>query len=108
MDVLPTPELERRLSQLDRLLAEMIAGDFSRTTFQPWEVEILLDIQSCATSGLSRKQLLKRYQKAAHRWFCRGGRTLLLLSDYMSKRHRRTPPRARAQRRSARFGALDR
>ena len=35
--------------------------------------------------------MLQRYQKAAHRWFDRGGRTLLLLSDYLAKRHRRAP-----------------
>jgi hypothetical protein len=34
---------------------------------------------------------LRRYLKAAHRWFDRGGRTLLLLSDYRARRHCRAP-----------------
>lgn len=91
MDILPAFELESRLALLDKLLADMIAGEFRRTTFQPWEVAVLLDIQACDAGEANRKELLKRYQKAAHRWFDRGGRTLLLLSDYMARRHRHTP-----------------
>lgn len=91
MDTLSLVELENRLARLDTLLADMIAGQFGRTTFQPWEVEVLLDIHACNPGEPHRKELLKRYQKAAHRWFDRGGRTLLLLSDYIAKRHLRTP-----------------
>jgi hypothetical protein len=91
MKILPAFELERRLAHLDQLVADLSAGQFRRTTFQPWEVELLLDIQACNIGDSNKKELLKRYQRAAHRWFDRGGRTILLLSDYMAKRHRRTP-----------------
>lgn len=93
MDTLSAFELEIRLAQLDRLLADVMAGEFRRTTFQPWEVEILLDIQACRVDESDAEELLKRYRKAAHRWFDRGGRTLLLFSDYLAKRHRRAPVR---------------
>jgi hypothetical protein len=91
MKTLPAFELERRLDHLDQLVADLSAGRFRRTTFQPWEVELLLDIQACNIGDSNKKELLKRYQRAAHRWFDRGGRTILLLSDYMAKRHRQTP-----------------
>lgn len=91
MGTFPAVELERRLANLDTLLSDLIAGRFHRTTFQPWEVEVLLDIEACNIGDANKKQLLKRYQKAAHRWFERGGRTLLLLSDYRARRHCRTP-----------------
>lgn len=91
MDILPAPELESRLANLDKLVADLIAGQFHRTTFQPWEVEVLLDIQACSVGDSNKRELLKRYQKAAHRWFDRGGRTLLLLSDYRARRHCRAP-----------------
>jgi len=91
MNTLPAFELEIRLVHLDNLLADMAAGQFHRTTYQPWEIEVLLDIQACNVSEPDRKALLQRYQKAAHRWFDRGGRTLLLLSDYMAKRHLHSP-----------------
>jgi hypothetical protein len=91
MEILPAFELESRLGYLDKLVADLVAGQFRRTTFQPWEVAILLDIQACSVGDSNKKELLKRYQKAAHRWFDRGGRTMLLLSDYLAKRHRCTP-----------------
>ena len=91
MVTLPAIELESRLANLDKLVADLIAGQFHRTTFQPWEVEVLLDIQACKLGDSNKKELLKRYQKAAHRWFDRGGRTLLLLSDYRARRHCRAP-----------------
>ena len=91
METLSAYDLETRLNALDRLIADLLSGEFRRTTFQPWEIAMLLDIQSCPVVESNKKELLRRYQKAAHRWFDRGGRTLLLLSDYLAKRHRRTP-----------------
>ena len=91
MEILPAFELESRLGYLDKLVADLLAGQFRRTTFQPWEVEVMLDIQACNIGDSNKRELLKRSQKAAHRWFDRGGRSLLLLSDYLAKRHRHTP-----------------
>ncbi len=91
MEILSAFELESRLNSLDKLIADLISGQFRRNTFQPWEIAILLDIQACNLGDANKKELLRRYQKAAHRWFDRGGRTMLLLSDYLAKRHRRSP-----------------
>ncbi|MGD0579796.1 MAG: hypothetical protein ABSC08_12795 [Bryobacteraceae bacterium] len=91
MEVLPAFELERRLAYLDTMIAELAAGEFRRTTFEPWEIQVLLDIQSCEAEDVNKKEMLRRYQRAAHRWFDRGGRTVLLLSDYLARRHRRAP-----------------
>jgi hypothetical protein len=91
MDALPAYELENRLGYFDQMISEMVSGQFRRTTFQPWEVEVLLDIQACHIAESNRKEILRRYQKASHRWFERGGRTMLLLSDYLAKRHRKGP-----------------
>ena len=91
MEILPAYEVERRLAYLDTMITELVSGEFRRTSFEPWEVEVLLDLQSCQIDDVNKKEMLQRYQKAAHRWFDRGGRTLLLLSDYLAKRHRRAP-----------------
>jgi len=91
METLTAFELESRLGYLDGLVTDLIVGQFRRTTFQVWEVELLLDIQACNLGDLNKREVLKRYRKAAHRWFDRGGRTLLLLSEYLAKRHRGTP-----------------
>lgn len=91
MGTLPASELENRLARLDDLLVDLISGRLRRTTFQPWEVGVLLDIQACRVSESKRKVLLKGYRKAAHRWFQRGEQTWLLFSDYLAKRHRNAP-----------------
>ena len=44
MEILPAFELENRLVHLDNLVADLASGRFRRTTFQPWEVEFLLDL----------------------------------------------------------------
>ncbi|MEJ5368575.1 MAG: hypothetical protein WHT08_09665 [Bryobacteraceae bacterium] len=80
-------ELEGRLYQFNKLIQELLRGRLNRNTFQPWEIEILLDIDSCNLEDKNRRELLKRYQKAANRYVERGGRTLLKLSEYLAKKH---------------------
>lgn len=82
-------ELEGRLRQFNKLIQELLRGRLNRNTFQPWEIEILLDIDSCDLGDVNRRELLKRYQKAANRYYESGGRTLLKLSEYLAKKHRR-------------------
>lgn len=74
--------------QFNRLIQDLLRGKIQRNTFQSWEVEILLDIESCELRDASRREVLRRYQKAANRYFERGGRTLLKLSEYLEKKHR--------------------
>jgi hypothetical protein len=88
MSTMPVHELEARLLQFNRLISELLRGRIHRTTFQPWEVEILLDIEACKLSDSNRREVLRRYQKAANRFVERGGRTLLKLSEYLQKKHR--------------------
>jgi hypothetical protein len=85
---LPVHELETRLIQFNKLMAELVRGRIQRTTFQPWEIEILLDIEACDLRDGNRRQVLKRYQRAANRYVDRGGRTMLKLSEYLAKKHR--------------------
>lgn len=84
----PVHELETRLIQFNKLMAELVRGRIQRTTFQPWEIEILLDIEACDLRDGNRRQALKRYQRAANRYVDRGGRTMLKLSEYLAKKHR--------------------
>ena len=81
-------ELEARLHQFNRLMQEILRGRILRNTFQPWEVDLLLDIESCALRDSNRREVLRRYQKAANRFVDRGGRSLLKLSEYLEKKHR--------------------
>lgn len=84
----PVDEIEPRLAQFNKLMAELLRGKIQRNTFQPWEIEILLDIEACHLRETSRRETLRRYQRAANRFVERGGRQLLKLSDYLAKKHR--------------------
>jgi hypothetical protein len=86
--VLPAHELEARLHQFNKLMQELLRGRIQKNTFQPWEVEILLDIEACELKDSNRREILRRYQKAANKYLDRGGRTLLKLSEYLQKKHR--------------------
>jgi hypothetical protein len=84
----PVFELEAMLMQFNKLLSELVRGRIQRTTFQPWEIELLLDIEACDLRNGNRRQVLKRYQRAANRYVDRGGRSMLKLSEYLAKKHR--------------------
>lgn len=71
-------------AQFNRLIAELLKGAINRNTFQPWEIEVLLDIQSCDIGDISEKDILKRYQKAVQRSYERGAKMPLKLSEYMA------------------------
>lgn len=86
----PAHDLESRLMQFNRLMQELLRGRIQRTTFQPWEVELLLDIEGCELHDANRRDLLRRYQKAANKYVERGGASLLKLSEYLDKKHKQS------------------
>jgi hypothetical protein len=75
---------EARLSRFNRLMQELIRGNMTRNTFQPWEIEILLDIDACQIREPVKRETLRRYQKAVQRAMERGAPTPLRLSEYLS------------------------
>jgi hypothetical protein len=71
------------LAQFNRLLRELLGGSLHRHTFRPWEIEILLDIESCDLKGPKRGTILRRYQKTVHRLMEEGARLPLRFAEYM-------------------------
>ncbi len=82
-DELPDPE--EMLAQFNRLIRELLRGQINRNTFRPWEVELLLDIESCALRESSREGTLKRYQKAVQRQLGRGVARPMKLSEFLGR-----------------------
>jgi hypothetical protein len=67
----------------DRLIDDLFGPASPRSKFEPWEIEILLDIDSCNLPVSSKREtLLRKYQKAARRRM-QSGRPLIKLSEYM-------------------------
>ena len=77
------PDSDAILAQFNRLMTEMIRGTLNRNTFRPWEIELLLDIESCSVRENNRKEILRRYQKAVQRHMEKGNRLPLKLSEYL-------------------------
>ena len=81
-----TLDSEARLNRFNRLMQELIRGNMNRNTFQPWEIEILLDIQACQLREPVKRETLRRYQKAVQRSMEKGAPTPLRLSEYLSNK----------------------
>lgn len=79
------PDPEEMVAQFNRLIRELLRGQINRNTFRPWEVELLLDIESCALRESSREATLRRYQRAVERQLMRGAATPMKLSEFLGR-----------------------
>lgn len=71
------------LVRFNRLIRELLRGTMTRNTFRPWEIQLLLDIESCGLRKSSRRDILLRYQKAVQRQMENGARFPMKLSEYL-------------------------
>ncbi|HYL35498.1 MAG TPA: hypothetical protein VEV17_06265 [Bryobacteraceae bacterium] len=78
-----TQDAEVVLHRFNKLLQELVRGTVNRNTFQPWEIEILLDIEACNLREAVKRETLRRYQKAVQRAMEKGARTPFTLSKYL-------------------------
>ena len=77
-----SPKNASVLAQFNRLIQELLSGSIQRGAFQPWEIEILLDIESCE---LSRPGIaLHQYQEAVRRQMETGASLPMKLSEYLA------------------------
>src|SRR2546421_7683740 len=77
------PDSDTILAQFNRLIQELLRGNMNRNTFRPWEVDLLLDIEHCNLRDASRRETLRRYQRAVQRHMEKGARLPLKLSEYL-------------------------
>ena len=84
-------QLELMLNRFNRLISELLRGAIVRTTFQPWEVDLLLDMQNCEIEPRKRQEILRQYQKAVQKQMECGPGPPMKLSDYLQLRMTRRP-----------------
>ncbi|HLH43306.1 MAG TPA: hypothetical protein VKV74_09995 [Bryobacteraceae bacterium] len=87
------PDSETILAQFNRLIEEILGGSFRRNSFRPWEIELLLDMESCELWQPSRRTVLRRYQKAVQRQMRKGSRLPMKLSEYLAATRAGSAPR---------------
>ena len=54
----------QEISAIQQLIQELIAGTVRRSMFTQWELELLLDLQTCRVRKSSRPEMLRRYMRA--------------------------------------------
>ncbi len=77
------------LNQFNKLMNELMRGNVTRNTFQPWEIEILLDIEGCQLRDSAKRETLKRYQKAVQRDMEKGAPRPMMISTYLANQRSR-------------------
>jgi len=82
-------QLEVMLNRFNRLMSEIFRGAIARNAFQPWEVDILLDLEHCQLEPRRRLEILRQYQKAVERQMETGPGPPMKLSEYLEFRARR-------------------
>jgi hypothetical protein len=84
-------QLELMLNRFHRLLGDIIRGTTGRNAFEPWEVEILLDLANCQIMPRRRLETLRAYEKAVNRQMEVGPGPPMKLSDYLQQKTTRRP-----------------
>jgi hypothetical protein len=85
-------EYERREHQLNRfrrLFNELLNGEIKRNSFEPWEIDLMLDFQSCELPSRRRLDILGQYQRAVERQMASGPGPPLKLSHFLILREQR-------------------
>jgi len=77
---------EVMLTRFNKLLQELVRGTMNRNTFQPWEIDILLDIEACNLREAVKRETLRRYHKAVQRAMEKGARAPFKLSEYLGNK----------------------
>ena len=92
------PDSETVLAQFNRLIQELLRGNMHRNTFRQWEIDILLAIEACGLRDASRRETLRRYQRAVQRHMDKGAALPLKLSEYLDAVKAKREARAAAAR----------
>jgi hypothetical protein len=72
-----------------RCARDLQRGTITRTDFQPWEVDILLDIENCQLERGRREEALRRYQQAVERQLETSPGPPMKLSEFLKLRAQR-------------------
>lgn len=85
------------LTSLNQLVHDIIGGSVRRHTFSQWELELLLDLQTCNLRRGARAEMLRRYVRAVQQHFTTGAVGPLRLAEFLNRendRSRELPPAA--------------
>ena len=85
-------ERELMFNRFRRLITELMRGGTSRTVFQAWEVDLLVDIESCNLDRRRRTGTLRHYLRMVERQLEQGPGPPMRLSEFLQARNRTRRP----------------
>jgi hypothetical protein len=80
---------ELQLNRFRRLIGELLRGEMNRNSFAPWEIDLLLDLETCQLPSRRRLEILRQYQKAVERQLESGPGPPIKLSHFLVLREQR-------------------
>ncbi len=80
---------ELQLNRFKRLIGELQRGEMNRNSFAPWEIDLLLDFESCQLPPRRRLETLRQYQRAVERQMESGPGPPIKLSHFLILREQR-------------------
>jgi hypothetical protein len=83
---------ELTLNRFRRLIGEVTRGALARNSFQPWEAEILMDLENCQLDRRRRIVTLKQYQKAVERQMFTNPGPPMKLSEFLAMKSAEVRP----------------
>jgi hypothetical protein len=90
--VTPSDEYEQRERQLQRfkrLFGDLLHGEIRRNNFEPWEIDLLLDLEACQVPSRRRMEILRQYERAVIRQLESGPGPPMKLSHFLVLREQR-------------------
>ena len=85
-------DLELIINRFNRLVKELLQGKVQRTCFQPFEVELLVDLEECGLTPSRRDEVLRRYQRAVTKQLEKGQMPPVRFAEFLSPRFRKDMP----------------
>jgi hypothetical protein len=82
-------QLEIMLGRFNRLMGELARGVITRNNFTPWEVDLLLDMQTCKLEPRRKSDIMRQYQRAVERQMDVGPGPPMKLSEFLTMRENR-------------------
>jgi hypothetical protein len=72
------------LARFNRLMRDLEQGETKRNSFYPWEVELLLELDSIDWNAPGQRKILDRYRRAVERRLADGESMPLKFSEYLA------------------------
>jgi hypothetical protein len=83
-------ERELMLNRFRRLVGEMQRGQSSRNTFAPWEIDLLLDLDTCEIDPRRRGDIFRQYERAVEKQLEAGPGPPMRLSHFLVLKSRQS------------------